>query len=255
MRVAVDPRLRERRNAVQRALGRRRLRRLGWVAAVVVVLLLAGTLFFTPVLDVDSIHVTGADRTGEAAVVTALGFGPGRAMVLVGDDDGATAVEQLPWVARAEVTRDWPGTVVVAVEERQPTVAVLGADGRFTLIDHGGRELATVDQPDPALPVLEGVAIEPRPGDVLDGAEGALAVVAALPPPLVARVARVAVRPDGLALGVRAEAEGEAEVVLGPPTDLPAKVLALATLLDEADLVDLKSIDLRVPAAPVLTRG
>ena len=251
----MDPRLRERRNAVQRALGRKRLRRLGWVVGAVLVPLLATALLFTPLLDVDSIHVTGADRTGEAAVLGALGIGPGKAVVLVDADDAVTAGEQLPWVARAAVRRDWPGTVVVTVEERRPTVAVLGRDGRFTLLDHDGRELATVDQPLPELPVLEGLPIEPRPGAVLDGAEGALAVVAALPPPLVARVARVAVRPDGLALGVRAEAEGEAEVVLGPPTDLPAKVLALATLLDEADLVDLKSIDLRVPAAPVLTRG
>lgn len=253
--MAVDPRLRERRNAVQRALGRRRLRRLGWAVVAVLVPVLAAAALFTPLLDVDTVHVTGASQTGETAVLSALGFGPGKAMVLVDSQAAAEAVERLPWVERAAVERDWPGTVTVAVEERRPSVAVLGADGRFTLIDRAGRELATVDQPAAGLPVLEGVAIEPRPGTVLEEAEGALAVVAALPPLLAARVVRVAVRPDGIALAVRAEGDAQAEVVLGPPTELPAKVLALATLLDEADLVHLKTIDLRVPAAPVLTRG
>ena len=255
MRASVDRRLLERRSAVRRAEGRDRLRRLSWGAALAGLLAVAVGAFFSPLLDVDAVRVTGGARTGEAAILEALGIGPGKAMVLVDSTAAAEAVMRLPWVERAEVDRDWPGTVLVSVDERRPEVAVPSPDGRFTLVDGVGRELAAVDQPGPGVPVLEGMAVEPRPGSVLEEAKGALAVVAALPPSVSGRLARLSVREDGVILAVRADGENEAEVVLGPPTDLPAKVLALATLLEEADLVNLRTVDLRVPAAPVLTRG
>ena len=44
-------------------------------------------------------------------------------------------------------------------------------------------------------------------------------------------------------------------VRLGPVTDLPAKLVAAATVLAKADAHRLKVLDVRVPEAPVLTRG
>lgn len=249
---------------MRRQEGRQRLRRLTWGLAAGSVLTGAVGLGASPVFDVDAVRIAGAAHTGEAAVLDAVGVGPGDAMVLVDPRSSADALERLPWVERAQVERDWPGTVVVSVEERQPALAVPSPDGRFTLVDRGGHELAAVDRPGPGLPVLEGLTVEPRPGSVLEEARGALDVVAALPASVAGRVSRLAIRPEGVTLALRAgdvapeqeePEEPEAQVVLGQPTDLGAKVQALAALLEAADLTDLRTVDLRVPAAPVLTRG
>ena len=45
-----------------------------------------------------------------------------------------------------------------------------------------------------------------------------------------------------------------ATVVIGQPDELPAKMVALSTILTRVDLRELGMIDLRVPGAPVLTR-
>src|SRR5262245_46042692 len=121
--VVVDPRMRSRRISVRRGEGRRRLK---WVALVVAVLALgvvAVAATRSPLLDVDQVTVAGTGHTPEQAVLQAAGIRHGDA--LVGVDLGAAAhrVEELPWVDRAKVSRDWPSTVHIQVTER--TVAAI----------------------------------------------------------------------------------------------------------------------------------
>jgi hypothetical protein len=70
-------------------------------------------------------------------------------------------------------------------------------------------------------------------------------------PSLRARVDRVVVTPDGLALVV----DGSIEVGFGGPTDALAKAQALRAILDYAAREDrsLLSVDVSVPGAPTAT--
>lgn len=252
-RPPVDPRIRARRIAVRRDEGRQRLRRLVVVLALLGAFVLAAGAAFSPLLDVDAVRVEGADRSGDAAVLGVAGLDLGEAMVTVDEGRIADAVETLPWVEDVAVSRDWPGTVVVRVEERRPVAAVADGERAWVLVDREGRALERVtDAAD--LPVLTGLDADVTPGTKVAGAGPALAVAAALPPSLASRVDAVVRTDDGLELTVALPDGRSASVLLGPATDLAGKILGLATVLDEVDPAGLVRIDLRVGDHPVLTR-
>lgn len=64
-------------------------------------------------------------------------------------------LEGLPWVRHAEVRRQWPGRIAVAVEEHQPA-AVWGASGEQLVNSHGELFFAHVSDVSQRLPVLTG---------------------------------------------------------------------------------------------------
>lgn len=252
--TSVDPRIRARRIAVRRDEGRQRLRRLLVLSGVLGALAAAGAAAFSPLLDVDAVRVTGADRTGDAAVLGAAGVDRGVAMATVDAARIERAVEQLPWVEDAAVRRSWPGTIVVRVRERAAAAAVADGDGAWLLISADGRALERITGEPPAVPVVEGLGGDAAPGTRVEGAAEALALVEALPSALDGRVRRVSATRGSLELVVLFPNGEEATAVLGSATLLDAKLVSLATLLDQVDPAGVDRIDLRVPDAPVLTR-
>jgi len=149
----------------------------------------------------------------------------------------------------------------------------------WALVDRTGRVLADVSQPPPGLVVLSGVGDPGQPGSLLEpGADPALNAVADLGPSLGQRVATVDAVGGGLAMVLRpvpgtpvpvALQGGHAAtgrpaappaitngptVVLGGADQLGAKLQALALLVNQVDLSGVRSVDLRVPQSPALTR-
>lgn len=246
--VTLDPRVRARRIAVRREEGRRRLRRLAAVGGVAGVALAAGAVSLSPLADVDTVAVRGAQHSGAEAVAAASGVS-GRAMAWLDLGAARRRVEALPWVASAALWREWPGTVHVQVEERRPVATTQAADGTWRLIDAGGRVLAgATDAPD-GLVLLAGPTPVGEPGSTFDDPGGLLAVAAALPDPLTGRVAGVRVGPAGPELVLTSGAV----VVLGDSSQLPAKFLAVVAVLDDRGDEPFAILDARVPETPVLT--
>ncbi|MGH9187458.1 MAG: cell division protein FtsQ/DivIB, partial [Acidimicrobiales bacterium] len=103
----IDPRFRARRIAVRRQEGRRRLRRLGRLTALLGLVVVGWLVTRSPLLDVDRIRISGADHSTAEAVLEASGLHRGNPMTDL--DPGATArrIEELPWVAAATVHRRW----------------------------------------------------------------------------------------------------------------------------------------------------
>lgn len=249
--ATIDPRFRARRIAVARDAGRRRLYRLLGLLAVTVVVLATIAALRSPLLDVDRVVVTGAARTTAGAVVDVAGVRRGDALVDVDTGSVARRVATLPWVREVRVERHWPGTVAVAVTEREPVAAVQAASGGFVLVDAAGRLLAAEAVAPDGLPTIEGAPERAGPGERLSGAAApGLAVAAALPPSLARVTGTVAV--DGGEVELRLVPFGT--VRLGAPDDLAAKFLAAATVLDQVDPTGFGVLDVRVPTAPVLTR-
>ena len=254
---AIDPRIRARRIAVRRDRGRRRLHRFtvaGIVAAVAAALVAAA---LAPLVDVDEIRVSGADRSGRAVVVDATGIEEGEPLVTLDAAAAEASVEGLPWVERASVRRSWPGAVVVDVVERRAVAAVLAGDGsEVALVDEGARVLATVPTEGAGAVVVAGLAPPGPPGTRLAGDPGpALQVATALPPDVLRRVERIVVADGGqLRLQVAVPDAEPVSAVLGDASLLPEKLVALATLLASVDMADVATVDLRVPRAPALTR-
>ncbi len=243
-KVALDPRIRERRVAVQRDAGRRRLRRLLVALAVLAVLSAAVGVVLSPLLAIDDIAITGAgDRAREVRAI--VEDDRGSALLLL--DTGAVAdrVETLSWVARAQVERELPNTVRVTVTPRVPVAYAGAADGGFGLVDGRGVVLATAPSPPPGLPALVGVADVPPLGGRVDAIDAAR--VAAALGPLAGRVATITV----------ADGQASLTVVSGPEVRLGAlhrvaeKARAADAVLAATASATLTYIDVRVPSAPV----
>jgi cell division protein FtsQ len=249
--LGMDPRLRQRWVETRRLEGRRRLRIVLGVAAVGV--LGAGSWGATrsPVFDVDRVVVAGAGRSGARLVAETSGIRRGQALLDVDGGAAARQVGTLPWVLRAEVRKDWPGTVRIHVTERVPVAVTRANGGSWALLDRSARVLAVVPAPPPGVAVVDGLPETGPPGTRLGAmAAEALDVVVAMPPALSPRVAAVAVGDDGISL--RLAPHGE--VRLGPAEAVEDKLRAALTVLGVVDGRTVANLDVRIPAAPVLTR-
>lgn len=246
-RAGVDPRIRARRIEVQRQLGRRRLRVLVVAAAVAA---LGGGAWWavrSPLLDVDRVVVRGAVHVDAATIVGAAGVARGQALLDV--DTGAVVrrVESLAWVARADVARDWPGTLRITVREYRPVAFARRPDGAVALLSAGGRVLADADAAGDGLVEVTGLRRVPDVGSRLFPPDAA-GVARAVPRPLGRQVVAVDVA-DGVALRL---ASGT-EVRLGTLDDLAAKAAAALAVLERAG--GAAYVDVRVPSAPVAAGG
>jgi cell division protein FtsQ len=251
-RVRPHPRIRERRVAVKRNEGRRRLRIL--VLAVTAVALVGAGYGATrsPLLDVDTVRVRGASETEVAAVLAASGLDRSPAMVDLDERAIERAIAALPWVASVDVVVDYPGTVEVTLLERTPIATLSAGEGVWALVDIEGRVLQHIAEPVGELTRVEAPPAG-GPGTTVDeSTRAALRLIDALPEVLAGRVPGVTVDATG---ALRLHLDGKIPVELGRATDVEAKLVALATLVQKADLARVRIIDVRVPTAPVLTRG
>jgi cell division septal protein FtsQ len=75
------------------------------------------------------IEVSGCNAVAREKVIEASGIVLRHSSLLTVDIDASREnIAKIPWVARAEVMRDWPGKIVIAIEENAP-VALLHAGG------------------------------------------------------------------------------------------------------------------------------
>lgn len=239
-----------RRLAAKRTEGRRRVRLVLGLAAVSTLAVVVIGFLNSSWFDVDEITVSGSDRSDPALIIEASGIDIGQALLEVDLEAAVADIELVPWVGTVELTRRWTGTIDITVVERGPS-AVLDAGGRYALVDDHGRQLEIVStRPDGFIPVVgiegSGVAGEPVP-------EAALPVIAlldALPADVESQITTVELVESqlmlNLAIGGRAN--------LGDGSDLGPKIQALETMVAKVDLQCLNTIDLRVPAAPTITR-
>lgn len=249
-RLGVHPRFRARRIAVRKAAGRRRLKRLLVLVGVAATALAAVVVLRSPILDVDAVQVQGTSRVDVDEIRARAGVDPGEPLLLADLGAAATAVEALPWVAEAEVTRDLPDAVVVRVTERTPAAVVAGG-GRTVLVDADGHVLDTVAGSGASyVPVFVGDA-PPEPGavvaDQLVVGVDLASQLRADPPDAVASV--------HLEPSLHLRLTGGARVELGDAERLQEKVEAFRTLYARVDTRCLARVDLRVPTHPVVTRG
>lgn len=248
--VAVDPRFRARRIAVRKEAGRRRLKRLLVLVAVAAVALAAVIVLRSPVLDVDEISVVGTARTDADQIRAVAGIGNGEPLLLADLGAAAEAVESLPWVAEAEVTRDLPGSVHIRVREREAT-AVVSGEGRAVLVDADGRVLdAAGTGAGPGYVQVVTDQAPPEAGRPIDPALGAAVELAG----------RLRTNPAGAVVAIHLEpdlrlqlAEGGV-VVLGDDRELDAKIEAFRTVHARVERTCLAVLDLTVPTHPVVTR-
>lgn len=222
--VPAAPRLAARARA-ERSLRRQRLAR-RIALAVVAMAALAGlgwVVLGSGWLAVDRVAVTGTSRLSPEDVTATADVRLGHPLATVDAGEVEARVRELAPVAAVDVVRSWPGTLRIAVTERQP-VAVHAGRGGLQLLDATGVAFATVPEPPEGLLRLQ--VARPAPDD--PSTRAALAVAAELPAELRDQVATVAAdSPAAVTLRLR---DGR-EVVWGRPGDAATKAAAVKALL------------------------
>ncbi len=186
MRVAAPSDKRFRRARVTPARRRKAWAGRGWqitrISVVMAVVLFgvyqgAALVLSAEALTVTRLTVSGNVRLSRGEVVALLDGLRGRNMVTVNLETWRRRLRSSPWVADAVMRRVLPGTIAVAIAERQPIgLGRLGADlylvdGRGSIIDEFGPNYGELD-----LPVIDGLASAPRDGATLvDEARAGLA--------------------------------------------------------------------------------
>jgi cell division protein FtsQ len=252
----IDPRIRARRIAVQRDVGRKRLRRLTIGAAAVAIVVCTWGITLTPLLDVDHIEVRGAVHSGAETVQQATGIAHGDALLTVHLGRAASRITRLPWVQSVEVHRSWPGTVTVDVVERTATAAVPAKAGGWILLDATGRQLALTPAPAAGILRIKLAPVATDLGAQVDaGTSAVLQLASTVPVSLKETLVELRPDPGGTVEGTVRLRNGQlCTVLFGRPTQAAAKWLAVLSVLQDASPDRLFAIDVRVPAAPALTR-
>ena len=223
-----------------------RRRRGIWIGVAVGVLLVAAIVYLTvwsPVLDVREVQVVGAAPDQVEPVRAAAGVEPDTSLLWLDTGGVAARVRELPRVATVDVSRDWPGTLVVTVAEREPVLAAPAPSGGVVLVDATGFGYRTMPVRPPGVP---GLTLPPGmlPSPDEPGTRAAADVVVALPAAL--RADLVEVRANG-PYDVAFVLTGDREVRWGADADNERKAAVLGALLTRPGSVyDVSTPDLAV---------
>jgi cell division protein FtsQ len=229
----MEPRLRERRIAVRRAAGRKRLR---WVlvAVGVLVVLVAGlAVLGSSLFAVGTVKVDGAVYTDKAALQHVVDELDGTPVLRVDTAKAERQLEAIPWVEAARVTTHFPNRATIELRERTPAASYQGSDGQFRVLDGKGRVLDVLDaQPADYLLLVGADAPDLKAGQFApQGYVAAASMARSLTPEIRAKAESATVTADGSDL--RLQMQGDVEVRFGPARDLVAKLVRLQTKLDE----------------------
>lgn len=217
--------------APQRAAPRLSPARLILLAAAALAVVGAATyaLFFSSWLVVHTVDVQGTSTLSADEVRVAAAVQAGTPLARVDTDGVAARVGRMPAVRSVSVRRGWPDTVVVSVQERDPALTVVSADG-IAVYDLAGVAFLAPAQPPEGVPVLriDGPlrADDEASGNVLGAV---LEVVAQLPAEVRDRLAEVlAPTSDSIALHLA----GGVVVEWGSSEDSARKAQVLVHLME-----------------------
>ncbi len=246
----MDPRIQERRIEILRAKGKKRLRIVLLVVSLLLLTLGGVIVTKSSLLDVDQIVVNGAD--GELAVLVSeqSNIQKSTPLLEVNGSDAIRAIEKIPQIKTARISKSFNGTLTITVTKRTPVVAS-NVGSSWVLLDEEGRVVDRVLELPFNYPVLDGLNDPPQMGEwVSDQVLPAIELAVNLPPILAANVSSVQIG-EMLELNLF----GEGKVLFGDGSNQNEKILAAATILEKADLNNLVHIDVRAPKNPVLCRS
>ena len=251
-RAPINQRIAERRDLVRRSQRRRRRVRVALVTAVVA--LAVGVVIGgrSPLAAVTQLQVTGLDDKRAEEVRSELPDVVGTPVGALDVTDLRDRVEALAWVASADVARELPPRVRIAVTARE-AVAALRTDGGVWSIDDQGVVLA--GGAPPSLPVIQADAGalarlgEPCAPEV----RTAVAVATALPADLEARLDHIQAGDRRTVRLVLAVEGRTVDVIFGNADQAGRKAVALRLLLHRIPALDLAgtTLDVRAPDNPV----
>ena len=245
----MDPRIQSRRIDVMRAKGRRRLRLLLLIIAVLSLGVGGYFLSKSSLFDVDEIVIEGVSIELEGEVREAADINKGKPLLEVNSSSSSKRIEAIPWVREARISRSWGGTITIRVSTREPVAAFLSEEG-WVVVDIEGRVLDKEDElPYDLLPIEEEV------GSLSIGEWAPEQVI-----PLIQVAGTISTELTGDVSSIKGGNQielllfGGGKILFGDSSDIEEKALAAATILSQVDQSSVLHIDVREPLTPVLCR-
>jgi cell division protein FtsQ len=125
------------------------------LAVIAIVAGVAWALLGSRLLIVRSVQVTGAgSQVSRAQVLAAARIPAGRPLIRVNTAAAAQRVDGIRQVESAQVSRNWPSTIVISVRLRTPVFAV-AVHGGYALVDAYGVNVRDSARRPPGLPLLQ----------------------------------------------------------------------------------------------------
>lgn len=251
------PKISERRRGVAKDKTRRRSQTIFTLGFISMAAVIALAVLSSPLFNVAEVKAAGHIRTDPGEIIALSGVAIGSQLSDVDTSAVADVVaSSSAWIESVQVDRSWNGVVTIYVVERTPVLAVpMQADpSQLMLVDVTGRQLEAISLdaalPNGVLPVqglaVNGIAGQPSGVEALTAAavmHGLSAEVRLLASALEVSDGLVSlVMPDG------------AKIKFGDQRLLEEKMVAVETLFARVDMRCLHEIDVRVPAAPTVTR-
>lgn len=116
---------------------------------------LASWMKSSPVFTVSSVTVEGTSRIDKSEVLRLSGLRTGMRIMGISPGAAERAIAKNPWVKRVSVTRHFPGTVVISVQEREPLALINSGNVYYT--DDEGKLLPLFPNTYSDLPLITGV--------------------------------------------------------------------------------------------------
>lgn len=234
-----------------RMRSRERWRRLSVTITVALILLFIAAyivVWHTSVFAVTNVRVVGEKTVTAQQVIGASALGTGTPLVSVDTGGAASRVEKLPQIASAQVSVDWPHTVVITVQERVPAALIPNGSG-YDVVDVSGVAFKKVASP-AASSVTAGLAViqvQGSPAVKAAVVPGALGALKALPPNIAHEVTGIAASSEySIALSLR----GGVTVEWGGGDNAAAKAADLVALMRAGRAT---RYDVSAPEAPAMS--
>lgn len=264
----IDPRIRERRNKVLRSTGRRRLYAIAAVILTFVLILVLHLLLRTSIFSVQTINVYGSTHYSKGSIISSSGVLPGTPLTEIDPKVVAKRLESMPWNAAVTVQKKWPSTLNISVTGRFPLVVIAESATTDLLIDSTGRVLTQQSSASSgnwirlclssnissskqlksqagctfqSVPVGSFISTKYRP---------LLAVASALRSSHFSQITELALSSNG---GIDGLLRTGVAVRFGSTSQLDQKIRSLGLILKQASIAGYSTIDVRVPAEPVLS--
>lgn len=245
-RVADDKRAeRERRRAAQ--AHKRRTQALLVIAAVVAVIVGCGGIYRSQLFEIKSVEVAGNVRLSADGVRARANVPPGATLIRFPSGKIEARLLEDPWISTVSISRDFPGSLRIRIEERIP-VAIVDTGEEFWLVDGTGMVLGQESLEGTGTPVVirDVKGFDPKPGraSTADGLVNALAVLRGLTPAIRDRVKTVSASAIDETYLITADS---VEIMVGEAVRMEEKNTIIAQILGEQPgtvvFIDVRSVE------------
>lgn len=192
---------------------------------------------------VQHVTIVGIRHESAASVLRVSGLAEHSSMIGLNDAAIVKRLEGFPWIGTVAITKHWPNSVILTVHENVAVAVAFTPHHVLEFVDAKGRALgvAPLHENLPTLSYLDGTSATwpyERSG------RGAAYVASQLPRAFTTQVNTITDNAQG---SVTLRMTTPVTFILGPPTGLHAKFVAIASVMAHSTLIPGDVVDVTVP--------